>query len=670
MVSTPLQSALAYARQGWQVFPLHSPVTDIGGLVCSCGEDCASPAKHPRTFRGLHDASGDEAQIKAWWSRWGDANVGLRTGEASGIVVVDVDSYHDGDDGLAELEATYGALPPTLTADTGGGGRHLVYAHPADLRVRNRAGLAAGVDLRGDGGYIVAPPSMHISGRCYAWRRPLAPVAALPLWLAEAKREPKAATGPLPAVPNASEHPWVQAALRGEVDELGRAMHGNRNHALNRAAFNLGQLVPHALSQGEVEGALEATARAIGLEESEIPGTLRSGLVDGMAEPRAIPERTMHLVGSKQTPKVIGENDLPGEPARPALEFVTIAELIDQVDNAEPVGWLVETVWPADAYGVIAAEQKAGKTWAVLDLVVSVAAGLRWMGHFDIDVAGPVVVFLGEGGKRKMLRRLRALAASKGIDLDGLPIELCFRVPHLTSKEHLAEVRRRVVETSPRLVVIDPLYLAAKGAKGSQLYEMGEHLEAVQYICQEASSALVIIHHWNKTGEGKGAKRMSGVGPGEWGRVLVSASVKTKHTDKATGCSTVLLDWTFEGDEIPDLELRTRRRVWADDQHDLASAMHYVVDVIEVERDEAGDAEHPGLTPSARRVLTVIEASDGTWLSVPSIGDVLADEGFPLKKRTIQQACKDLREAELIGGPGGPDGLAWSKRIDNEEDGE
>lgn len=101
------------------------------------------------------------------------------------------------------------------------------------------------------------------------------------------------------------------------------------------------------------------------------------------------------------------------------------------MESSGPADWLIEGLWPADAYGVQGAEDKAGKTWAVLDLAVSVSTGTPWVNHFYCP-PGPVVAFLGEGGERMMLRRLRAILAERGGDVDDLSdLRLCFAVPRL-----------------------------------------------------------------------------------------------------------------------------------------------------------------------------------------------------------------------------------------------
>lgn len=162
-----LMAALTYASRGWAVFPVH---TWIRGR-CSCGDaECDRPAKHPWTNHGLKDASKEPETIRAWWVRSPDANVAIATGEVSGIIAIDVDPRHGGDASLEAWERAHGPMPLTIESETGGGGRHLLFRHPG-YRVRNRINVVAGIDVRGDGGYIVAPPSLHPSGRRYRWTR-------------------------------------------------------------------------------------------------------------------------------------------------------------------------------------------------------------------------------------------------------------------------------------------------------------------------------------------------------------------------------------------------------------------------------------------------------------------------------------------------------------------
>lgn len=136
---------------------------------------------------GLKDATTDEAVIARWWQTWPQANIGVATGPQSGLVVLDIDAGKNGTETLAELESTHEKLPDTVEAITGSGGRHILFAHP-NISVKNSVRkLGPGIDVRGDGGYIVVAPSLHKSGQRYAWEassEPEAtPLASVPSWL-------------------------------------------------------------------------------------------------------------------------------------------------------------------------------------------------------------------------------------------------------------------------------------------------------------------------------------------------------------------------------------------------------------------------------------------------------------------------------------------------------
>jgi putative DNA primase/helicase len=179
-------SALLYASMGWQVIPLHS----IQGGKCTCkNPSCTAPGKHPLTPHGLQDASIDPIIIDGWWNKWPQANVGIVTGTVSGIIVLDIDPRHFGDDTLSNLIIKNGQIPDTLETLTGGGGRHILFKHPGRKVPNDSRGafFGQGIDVRGDGGYIVAPPSNHISGKQYLWEASCDPaidlIAIMPGWV-------------------------------------------------------------------------------------------------------------------------------------------------------------------------------------------------------------------------------------------------------------------------------------------------------------------------------------------------------------------------------------------------------------------------------------------------------------------------------------------------------
>ncbi len=183
-----LDAALAYAEQGIAVFPLHNPLADGS---CSCGgahngNEKKSIGKHPRTRNGLKAATTDKDQIRAWWTDWPDANIGIPTGMINGLVIVDVDEA-EGEKSLRRMTDKYGPLPATKKVKTGNG-YQLYFKHPA-IKVKSTATFCREfpkVDSRGDGGYVVAPPSLHYSGARYVVDLSTpSELAELPTWLSE-----------------------------------------------------------------------------------------------------------------------------------------------------------------------------------------------------------------------------------------------------------------------------------------------------------------------------------------------------------------------------------------------------------------------------------------------------------------------------------------------------
>ncbi|MBI4496340.1 MAG: bifunctional DNA primase/polymerase [Chloroflexi bacterium] len=141
-----LTAALAYARRGWAVLPIHSPRAGR----CSCGKpDCASAGKHPRTPNGVKDATADEGTIRAWWRQWPDANVAIATGAISALMVLDVDPAHGGLASLMALVDRFGPPPASWAVATGGGGPGRRQRAPAG-RAAHHAG--PGKDARRTGG--------------------------------------------------------------------------------------------------------------------------------------------------------------------------------------------------------------------------------------------------------------------------------------------------------------------------------------------------------------------------------------------------------------------------------------------------------------------------------------------------------------------------------------
>jgi Bifunctional DNA primase/polymerase, N-terminal len=219
--ASPPAAALAYAhRFGWRVFPV--------------GAD-----KKPLTTHGLLDASTDPATIRKWFRRWPRALVALATGAGSGVVALDID-ISDSVDGIDSLEALGVTLPfTTAEACTPRGGFHVLFRHPGE-RVRNSAGkLGPGLDVRGDGGYIVLPPG---PGRCWGRTPDQVDLAPFPAWA----RMPEPVRPPPTSVPRGdgcSLTRYGEAALDSAVENIVNAPNGQQEATLNKEAFCIGQLV-------------------------------------------------------------------------------------------------------------------------------------------------------------------------------------------------------------------------------------------------------------------------------------------------------------------------------------------------------------------------------------------------------------------------------------------
>ena len=177
-LTSNLEYALYYSSLGWEVFPAHT----IRNGRCSCGKSCKSPGKHPVTRYGLKEATTDRQVILKWWNKIPDANIAIRTGIKSGLVVLDIDTKTNGFESLATLENNNNKLPETLTSITGSKGNHVFFTHPGGT-VKTRANILSGIDFRGDGGYIIAPPSIHLSGDAYYWANFGSMLTEAPGWL-------------------------------------------------------------------------------------------------------------------------------------------------------------------------------------------------------------------------------------------------------------------------------------------------------------------------------------------------------------------------------------------------------------------------------------------------------------------------------------------------------
>lgn len=309
--------------RGWPVFP------------------CAA-SKQPLTRRGFKDATTDETIIAAWSARWPDALVGLPTGEASGLFVLDVDRHGDAD-GFATLEANGWPLPVTATHRTRSDGAHHLFQHVAGLRC-NAGKLGRGLDVRGDGGYVIWWPAEGLAVENDGI------FADVPQWLLDALQgPPKSDPLPLHHAPDR----YAQAAVQRAVGAVTLAPEGTRNDALNGAAYGLARLAAAGRVDLQQAGsALASAALAAGLPPSEVSATLRSATRAGIASP----------------------NGTGAPEPEPAFEH-PLSKFVELGDVPAPPRWVLPG-FIAEGVCVIAGQHGAGKTTALLPLACA-AAGLH-----------------------------------------------------------------------------------------------------------------------------------------------------------------------------------------------------------------------------------------------------------------------------------------------------
>lgn len=466
-----LESALDYAERGWYVLPLHS----IENGMCSCGRQCREPGKHPITRRGLHDASIDPDVITDWWTRHPRANIGIRTGRISNLWVLDIDAKRsvdvgrgvlipEGENTLRTLEDRVGErLPDTLTSRTGGGGTHYLFTFPeGGESYTNRVRVAPSIDIRGDNGYIVAPPSIHVSGKIYEWDDSAVQVASPPNWLLTLQDRPES----------------------GGFEEQSEVGEGGRNEYLFKYASKL---------RGEGRDDQELASLVLGhnelvckppLEKSEVLRIIKNALRLQVNPPEA------EFVWDEPEEEVIedGEDiflsfrDLRRNPPKPKEPLVHEG-LIDRGDGV-----------------ILGGVSGAGKSWMAFDLALSVATGGKWLGHFETE-QGPVLYVDEEAGISSSWERIQMIAKGRGIEDDDIPFGIAsMKGVKLDTQKGMAIIARALYQHRPALVIFDALVRFHSGDENSTK-DMAVFFDRAKALKETYDTAFMFLHHVRKPGK-------------------------------------------------------------------------------------------------------------------------------------------------------------------------
>lgn len=470
-MSAMLQQALAYLRRGWSVIP-------------------ASPHSKKPLFPWGDFTSRlpTEAEVTGWWTQYPNANIALVTGKVSGVVAVDVDAYKGGDP-----RPIYEQNPTQLISKTGGGGFHLIYDYPGKP-VSNRVDKESKVDVRGDGGYVILPPSSHASGRDYAWVRTGNP-GRPPEWLTAERRPSSDSAGGV-------GEKWLSEALAGAED-------GSRNDTCTRiAGYFAGKGIPSDIAVSVLQN--WNTKNTPPLSDAEIQTTVES---------------TYKTAYRKAPPK---------EQARKEFSTVTFQQYMSKYGDAA-VRWMVEDWMPIDTVAFVVSPPGAFKTWAVLDLVVSVASGRPFLGSFPVLEPGPVLLIQQEDYHGQVAERLGLVTSAKfGLDWDWDPQSEDFFVPdapnlpifihpdRLLRFEDAAmmdALEREIARLRPKLVVLDPLYSA--GNTDDYMAKTAEQMFAFKRWRDKYQCSFFVVHHTKKSREGVDTREQA------WGSQFLNAFLET-----------------------------------------------------------------------------------------------------------------------------------------------
>jgi len=427
------------------------------------------------------DSSTDPDVVRAM--PWADATgIGVDCGK-SGLVVVDIDDL-DAIPALAEEVGWDATQDETLISRTGRGGMHIFYRAGGD-EVRNSASkVVQGVDIRGSGGFVVIPPSLHDNGARYEWLNEHEP-APIPERMVEVfnYREERV---PVDTPGSISHERWGLAALAAGAHDIESSPPGQRNNELNAVAYRIFGIV----KGGHLDHDM-ARARLV-----------RAGLHVGLASDEV--ERTLLSAWESSEPRHPAEESSPvpsrSEPPAERRTFRVLSP--DELEHLPPPQWLLRDRLP-EGQTWIYGDPGSGKTFLALDWSLVVAAsGLT------------VLYFVGEG-VTGFARRVSAWRQARKADVSGfyaIP-----QAPHLLERDGIHTLRATVEDYSPSLVVIDTFARAAVGGDENSARDVGMAIDALDGLQRDFGCSSLVIHHSNKSGHGeRGSSAIRGAADATW----------------------------------------------------------------------------------------------------------------------------------------------------------
>jgi hypothetical protein len=498
-------------------------------------------AKRPCVKGGFTAASKDRAEINRMFSTPGARLIGVPTGRMNKLIVIDVD-VKNGARGMEWLELNREALPETRTHKTRSGGLHLLFVAPENVEIRNSASrVAPGVDVRGEGGYVIVPPSDG-----YAVADPIEP-AEMPRWLIKAclkqeERQEQHQSNPLIA---ADGTPYGIKALQNACANIRNAPDGQKHDTLNREAYSIGGLVTAGeVVQSVAYAELSAALHAIRHRCEDFKGalkTLHGAFGDGMNAPRSVTHIPSRLQITPQTPESAndGDTNVPnrdkkgdktGDTAPKALKYHTFIELEADLDASD----FVEGLLIDGAMSVVYGESNAGKTFWATDLALHVAAGHPWCGR---EVERGAVLYLALEGAHGIKNRVAAFKRAHNMDDADLPfavvtIGLNLLDPNADAESVVATCKAvaEQFDIPLRLIVVDTLARAMAGGNENAPEDMGALVKTGDMMRQDATAHLMYIHHSGKD-TAKGARGHSSLRAATDTEIEITADGKSRQAE-------------------------------------------------------------------------------------------------------------------------------------------
>lgn len=488
------RAAARYAAQGWVIVPLHT----VSGGACSCrNTTCPSPGKHPRTPRGLTEATKDLATVEGWWGRWPDANIGALPGP-SGFVVLDI----DGPTGEATAQGLGILREPTLEVVTGRG-RHRWYRHPGGHIPNGQ--LGAGIDIRGDAGYVLVPPSVHVSGAVYTWAGQLTEVQDLPAEIVARIQAPAPGAptaGPKPDVTPAWMIPWLDVGEGGRNNTMTRFVgwcfaKGHDITTVQAMAFGVNAQWTPPLEGREVE----AIVRSIAAKEAKRPARQTSTGTTLTIAPQPAPgsndEPSLEEMARQQVAAAValGERDLSGAPrwAWPDLAKLTGAMLPGDL-------WVVGALTGNGKTSFLMSEMQFLADQAMTTLYLPLELDptqlrRRWaawhLGLEWVHVARNEWDQLGEGAEDALAEHMHELARRPHVH---------FPADRRPTIGRLAEwIKRSVGEADAKVVIVDHFHRLDFGTTGANYrVQVTDAVRAIKDLAREHGVAVLVAAQLNQ----------------------------------------------------------------------------------------------------------------------------------------------------------------------------